>query len=930
MLLQLPASEFALPLSQIEATKNDLSIRAALEVGLMRHEKLPSEPLLRLLNSPNNDVARLALEMLGNSGSLADVLKIEARITQQSKAQSQSQAISTAELVLAVQKIRLREQIATANASEREGIIKKALNDPKLADWAWVNFSKEENATNGDRTNNAIKTTPTISPLAENVLPANVTLYAALPNPNASFDRISEALNAIQMDTARQQADLVLIMNAMRLQMAAQVNAEPGQPLNQYLGIDGTAPAVFARWNAEDAPRGIPSAVRHAIFLRILDRERFERVFGLYQRSAGSTELLTEYVGGGVRFLGMLPGAFPMVAKTILEDKLEKPKDFTILRLGFVGSTQWNGYPIKTIEDDRIDSAGHFLHDTAYLTYLGETALVTPDLNSLQEVLGRAATTKPNLATNQQFRNAADAGGDAFYLSNLPELFAAPGEKGDFPAVESGSLKITNSVWENLFQLKFPEGDWSKPLVKFKPDELAAPRDLLPATSFGYFITRIDAGKAWPAWNTVFSAEEQIFKSNWKADFERDVLPELGPECGIAAVGVPNLSGDNWDVPLVMFFQLRSDKLAELFAKGALLNGNQANQNTTKFKLGTLDGLATIRNGFLVIANNQAALDALDGKNKLSSSPDYNKTVKRAPDNLVAFAGLNQDAGVEAITKSVNDPEKQRQLSILFSIAKAFHSQSLYATADTNGVDAHFSTLIGREGRYSVAELSSLAKDQVLTFAIIEPRGVPISNQRELKHMRLRMRTRASGEADRLASDISSATQKVVKKSDEELEVTIQPRRVVPAQKIDLPITDPAMARYLESTRDVRANDPSVAAKAREIAGNDRDAWRVAKKLGEWTYKNLTWKRVDAADAAQTLATREADCTEFSQLYVAMARSLGLPARTVSGLAHSGSAFGGHAWVEVFIGQWIELDPTFGTDFVDATHIRDTTGGLLT
>ena len=51
--------------------------------------------------------------------------------------------------------------------------------------------------------------------------------------------------------------------------------------------------------------------------------------------------------------------------------------------------------------------------------------------------------------------------------------------------------------------------------------------------------------------------------------------------------------------------------------------------------------------------------------------------------------------------------------------------------------------------------------------------------------------------------------------------------------------------------------------------------WSVARKLSDWTYKNLKWKRVDDASADQTLATREADCLEFSQLFVAMARSLG-------------------------------------------------------
>ncbi len=939
LLRRVPVSEFQTPLAQMVAIKDDTLIRAALEVAITRNEKLAVEPLLKLLNSSNQELVKLAAEHLGNSGSAVDVPKIEARLSQLSKDQPQpspnpaspkTEPGTSSALAVAIQKIRLREQIAASSGNERAEIIKKALSDPKIADWAWRNFLRDENSGTlpaGGSTQQSV----TISSLAENALPANVTLYAALPNPSAALNRMSDAFNAIQMDTARQQADLVLLMNALRLQLAAQVNAEPGVPLTDYFGINGSAPAVFARWHAESAPAGIPSATRRAIFMRVSDRERFERLLGLFQRTTGDTAHLADYISGGVRFLGIMPGIFPMAAKMILDDKTEKPKDFTILRLGFSGTTQWNGYSIKTIEQEKIDSSGHVVTDTAYLTYFGDTALLTPDLDSLRDVLTRATSSKATLASNPEFKHAANSGGDAVYLCNLAELLAAPGDGGELSATESGSLKITNSVWENLFQLKFPASDWSKPLIRFKPEELLAPRELLPSTSFAYFITRIDPAAAWTGWGAALDAETQkTFKSEWAVDFERDVLPHLGQECGIVAAGVPDINGNDWNVPLLVFFQLKGEKLKQLFDQGTLFKSKSVKPNIVNIKIASTDVLATIRNGFLVFANTEAALATLDAKEKLAASPDFNKTLKRAPDNLVAFAGLNQDAGVDAITRSIDNPERQQQLSALLSIAKAFHSQTFYATAEATGIGARFSTLIGREGKYSVAELSSLAKDQVLTFAIIEARGVPISNQQQLKHLRLRMRTQAGGEADRLVADISSPTQSVNKKSDAELEVIVRPRRFAEGKKLQLPITDPAVAQYLQATREIRANDQNVIAKAKEIAGDDRDAWSVARKLGEWTFKNLKWKRVDLADAAQTLATREADCSEFSQLYVAMARSLGLPARMVSGLAHSGSSFGGHAWVEVYVGEWIELDPTFGTDFVDATHIKDASGGLLT
>jgi tetratricopeptide (TPR) repeat protein len=234
-----------------------------------------------------------------------------------------------------------------------------------------------------------------------------------------------------------------------------------------------------------------------------------------------------------------------------------------------------------------------------------------------------------------------------------------------------------------------------------------------------------------------------------------------------------------------------------------------------------------------------------------------------------------------------------------------------------------------REGRFSVSELASLSKEYRLTFAELEARGVPIENQERLSSLKLRVRAAAAGEIDRLKEDISSPHQTVEQSSATELVLRILPRNSTPRNSVLLPVKDAQFNQYLQPSGEIRSDDKTVIDKAREIVGEERDAWNVARKLAQWTYKNITWKRVDYATAPQTLATLEADCLEFSQLYVAMARSLGLPARIVSGLAYSGGSFGGHAWVEVHVGDWIEVDPTWGTDFVDATHIRNSSNGTL-
>ncbi len=74
----------------------------------------------------------------------------------------------------------------------------------------------------------------------------------------------------------------------------------------------------------------------------------------------------------------------------------------------------------------------------------------------------------------------------------------------------------------------------------------------------------------------------------------------------------------------------------------------------------------------------------------------------------------------------------------------------------------------------------------------------------------------------------------------------------------------------------------------------------------------------------ETIKSRSGDCTEFADLYTALARSLGMPAKTIVGLAYDSKSheFRVHAWNEVDInGVWHAVDPTWNQTSADATHI---------
>jgi transglutaminase-like putative cysteine protease len=78
----------------------------------------------------------------------------------------------------------------------------------------------------------------------------------------------------------------------------------------------------------------------------------------------------------------------------------------------------------------------------------------------------------------------------------------------------------------------------------------------------------------------------------------------------------------------------------------------------------------------------------------------------------------------------------------------------------------------------------------------------------------------------------------------------------------------------------------------------------------------------ELSGAAGVLNRRRGDCNARVQLLVAMARALGVPARPVAGLLRSGGRFYYHAWAEVYLGDWVAVDPTYDQLPADAAHVR--------
>ena len=146
-----------------------------------------------------------------------------------------------------------------------------------------------------------------------------------------------------------------------------------------------------------------------------------------------------------------------------------------------------------------------------------------------------------------------------------------------------------------------------------------------------------------------------------------------------------------------------------------------------------------------------------------------------------------------------------------------------------------------------------------------------------------------------------------------------------------LPAQDTTLARWLAPEPLIQARDPRIAAQARRIIERERAPAKVAELLTHWVHKSLQRTAPAAGivpSAVRVLENPRGDCNEAATLFVALARSAGLPARTVSGLIFLNDRFYYHAWAEVYLNDWIAVDPTFDQYPADAAHVRVAPGGL--
>ncbi len=164
----------------------------------------------------------------------------------------------------------------------------------------------------------------------------------------------------------------------------------------------------------------------------------------------------------------------------------------------------------------------------------------------------------------------------------------------------------------------------------------------------------------------------------------------------------------------------------------------------------------------------------------------------------------------------------------------------------------------------------------------------------------------------------------------------------------DVGIYDISSAEYVENIKAekyIESNDSQIISLAQSITSGLSDPSNMSRTICRWVYENLTYTYSSSEKGAlAALNSGSGKCTDYSDLFVALCRALGLPARVIRGqtsnhavswglLVQSDSQnTAGHQWAEAYLPSlgWVTFDPTFNEYPVsDGQHIGVQIGGHL-
>jgi hypothetical protein len=143
------------------------------------------------------------------------------------------------------------------------------------------------------------------------------------------------------------------------------------------------------------------------------------------------------------------------------------------------------------------------------------------------------------------------------------------------------------------------------------------------------------------------------------------------------------------------------------------------------------------------------------------------------------------------------------------------------------------------------------------------------------------------------------------------------------------PVVPQELEVYTMPESMIQSDDSVIVEKAASLTDGSADSWEAARRIMSFVDVSVeNSPTVSLPSAVDVMENLRGDCNEHTILTVALARAAGLPARICAGIVYLNGSFGYHAWPMIWVGEWVEMDPTFSQYVADGTHVILATGDL--
>ncbi|MCX6384479.1 MAG: transglutaminase domain-containing protein [Actinobacteria bacterium] len=120
--------------------------------------------------------------------------------------------------------------------------------------------------------------------------------------------------------------------------------------------------------------------------------------------------------------------------------------------------------------------------------------------------------------------------------------------------------------------------------------------------------------------------------------------------------------------------------------------------------------------------------------------------------------------------------------------------------------------------------------------------------------------------------------------------------------------------KYLAAEKYIEKDDEEIIKTAGNFEGED--TYVLVQAIYDYVMENMEWVEYVPEDvgAKVALIEKRGDCTSYSDLFIALLRAKGIPARIVEGYTIDATDLNvGHNWVEVYFNDigWVPFDPTY-------------------